>query len=156
MRKVIGLCVGLFVLSGCTNNIVFEDNLEIDQAGWKQEDLASFEFEIDDPAQSYNVLVHVRNTGDYQYANLYLFVNWFGPDSVFMRDTIPCTLADPTGRWLGESSGGLWFHEIPYHQNIKFPQPGKYKVQIEQAMRHEVLEEITDIGLRLEKSESNG
>lgn len=152
LKLLIFPCIAMILLS-CGHNAYFEENLEISENGWSRDSLAKFRFSVEDTTTMYDVYVHVRNTGDYPYSNMYLFINWFGPDSVFMRDTFECKLADPTGRWYGKGSAGLYMHEIPLHEGIFFPRAGQYEIQYEQAMRDEVLHEITDIGLRLEKHE---
>lgn len=67
------------------------------------------------------------------------------------RDTIECTLADKSGKWLGKGSGRYRDNRILIRDDIRFPRKGEYTLRLNQAMREEVLEGISEAGVRLEK-----
>lgn len=141
------------ILFSCDGNKVFEEYIEVENADWKKENIANFSFVIEDTISAHNLYLNVRNTGDYPYSNLYMFVKIKGPDGNFNVDTVNCKLADNRGEWLGKGVGDLWDLKIPYIGAFKFAQPGEYNVSFEQAMRVEDgLKGITDVGLRVEKS----
>jgi gliding motility-associated lipoprotein GldH len=60
--------------------------------------------------------------------------------------------ADNLGRWMGKGIGGIYDYQFKYKQGIEFPESGEYTFEIEQAMRDIELDNITDIGIRIEKS----
>ena len=138
-------------LLSCDSNKVFEEYIEVENANWQKENIASFEFIAKDTTTAHNLYINVRNTGGYPYSNLYLFVTMQGPDGGLLKDTVNCILADNRGKWLGNGVGDLWDLRIPYVGGFKFAQSGSYIVSLEQAMRVEDgLKGITDIGLRVE------
>lgn len=146
-----GFVLSIILLS-CDDNKVFEDYIEVESADWKKENIANFSFLISDTISAHNLYLNIRNTGDYPYQNLYMFVKIKGPDGNFNVDTVNCKLADVRGKWLGKGVGDLWDLQIPYIGGFKFVQTGEYNVSFEQAMRVEDgLKGITDIGLRVEK-----
>lgn len=135
----------------CDSNKVFEEYIEVKNANWEKESIASFEFEAKDTVIAHNLYINVRNTGEYAFSNIYLFVTMQGPNGGLLKDTVNCVLADNRGKWLGNGIGDLWDLRIPYVGAFKFAQSGNYTVTLEQAMRVENgLEGITDIGLRVE------
>jgi len=69
-----------------------------------------------------------------------------------VRDTVGIRLADDNGRWLGKGAASVLSLSYPYRQNIKFPIPGIYVFDIEQAMRVDDLKYIADIGVSIEKA----
>ena len=141
-------------LYACDGNKVYEEYIEVDNADWKKENVANFSFTIEDTLTAHNLYLNVRNTGDYPFSNLYMFVKIQGPDGNFNIDTVNCVLADNRGEWKGSGVGDLWDLRIPYIGGFKFAQKGEYNVSFEQAMRVENgLKGITDVGLRIEKSE---
>ena len=141
-------------LYACDGNKVYEEYIEVDSANWKKENIANFSFNIKDTVTAHNLYLNVRNTGDYPFSNLYMFVRIKGPDGNFNIDTVNCVLADSRGKWLGNGIGDLWDLRIPYIGGFKFTQKGEYNVSFEQAMRVEHgLKGVTDVGLRVEKSE---
>ncbi len=151
--KIIGVFFLFLSLLSCDSNKVFEEYIEVENANWKKENVASFEIEIKDTITAHNLYINIRNTGNYAYSNLYLFVTMEGPNGSLLKDTVNCILADSRGKWLGKGIGDLWDLKIPYVGGFKFAQKGKYLVSLEQAMRvDDGLNGITDVGLRIEKT----
>lgn len=153
LSKILIVVISTVLLS-CDGNKVFEEYIEVDGANWKKENIANFSFNITDTVNPHNLYLNIRNTGDYPKSNLYIFVKIKGPDGNFNVDTVNCQLADKRGKWLGKGVGDLWDLKIPYIGGFKFTQSGEYNVSFEQAMRVEDgLKGITDVGLRVEKTE---
>ncbi len=141
----------IFFLAGCDNSLVFEENHQIHNGEWNKSDVQQFLFKITDTAALNNVYVNIRNTTDYQYSNIYFFIDTQFPDSRKFRDTVECFLADISGKWLGKGMGKVKDNQIPLRKMVRFPDTGTYSMQIEQAMRTDVLKGIVDIGIRIEK-----
>jgi len=136
----------------CDSNKVFEEYIEVENSIWKKENIASFAVNVIDTSSYHNLYINIRNTSDYAYSNLYLFVTIKGPGNQFNTDTVNCILADNRGKWKGKGIGDLWDYKSPFLGGVKFAQKGEYVISYEQAMRVENgLEGITDIGLRVEK-----
>ena len=153
ISKITGFLALIFMIISCDSNKVFEEYIEVEDATWKKENVASFEFEAKDTVQAHNLYINIRNTGNYAYSNLYLFVTLQGPDGGLLKDTVNCILADNRGKWLGSGVGDLWDLQMPYIGGFKFAKKGKYIISYEQAMRVEKgLKGITDVGLRVEKT----
>lgn len=136
---------------------VFEENVEIPNEQWTIEERAILETEISDTVSSHNFLINVRNTERYPYRNLYVFVKTVFPNGKSSRDTVGIVLADATGKWLGSGNGYLvssshLSNTIMYRYNKRFPLSGKYRFEIEHAMRTDTLVGIKNIGLRIEKT----
>ena len=150
--KIASLIFLTIILLSCDSGKVFEEYIEVENATWQKENIASFEFETSDTLNPHNLYINIRNTGSYAYSNLYLFITMQGPDGAALQDTVNCILADKRGEWLGSGVGDLWDLQMPYIGGFMFAKKGKYIVSFEQAMRVESgLEGITDIGLRVEK-----
>ncbi len=140
----------LFFFTSCTGNILFDDIHEISSVGWNANDKLIFRVPVNDISGSYNIYLHIRNSNDYEYSNLWLFLTTTSPGGISMTDTVEFVLADPSGQWLGSGLGSINTSLIPYKQNVRFPQRGIYSFEIQQGMRKEVLENIMDIGVRIE------
>lgn len=146
------LCCLSLIFSSCDRTRVYEQNTLIEKNTWPQKVKYQFDVPISDSAQAYDLYVNVRNSGKYQYSNLFLFVTMSFPDGSKTRDTLECTLADPSGKWLGDGLGDLHDNQKLFKEKLRFPHTGNYHFQIEQAMRIDPLQGITDIGLRVEKA----
>lgn len=147
---VIALLVALF--SSCSQPAIFDEQVAIENAKWYKGESARFSVEINDSLTSYDFYLTVRNTTDYRYSNLYIFLLTRFPNNNLSRDTIEIMLADKTGKWLGKGWGSLKENTILLKQNLRFPLSGEYQFLIQQAMRVDTLEGISNVGLRIEKS----
>jgi gliding motility-associated lipoprotein GldH len=152
-RAIYFLIVLLTVIAtGCDRNRVFEKNLRIPDAEWINTNVPYFNVTISDTATAHNIYVNVRNSGKYRYSNLYLFITTKAPNGNILRDTLDVILANDRGKWLGKGIGDIYFNQVPYKRNIRFPYRGIYTFEIEQAMREDTLSGIMDVGLRVEKA----
>jgi len=118
---------------------------------WAINDVQSFSFEIDDTTLTYNLFVNVRNTSEYAYRNLYLFIEMSSPSNKYFVDTVEISLADSKGKWTGSGIGNIWQNQFPLLMQVKLLELGIYQVNVTQGMRNDTLEAISDIGLRVEK-----
>lgn len=157
--RIYGLIALVSLLSASCNDDrrVFEENVEITDARWAVTDRAVLTAEISDTVSQHNFLINVRNTEEYPYRNLYLFLKTTFPNGKTSRDTIGLYLADASGRWLGSgtgylSSGRYPVNQVMYNYNKRFPLAGTYTFEIEQAMRTDTLTGIRNVGLRIEKT----
>lgn len=142
----------LFSLYSCDSDRVYEKNIALEGASWHRGDEAIFEVEIKDTISLYNLYVNFRHAGNYYYKNLYLFTEIIGPKNLSAVDTLQMILADNRGNWMGKGIGDLYDYTFLFKRNIHFPVRGDYVFKIEQAMRDEELQNVTDIGIRIEKS----
>jgi len=69
------------------------------------------------------------------------------------RDTIEFVLADIEGRWLGKGWGAIKDNSVLLNRSMRFPLKGKYEFKIQQAMRVDTLDGISDIGIQITPSE---
>lgn len=141
----------LLLIAGCDSNRIFEEYQEIPDAVWNRNNKIKFPIEISDTTSVCNIYINVRNSADYPYRNLYLFVNTVHAGKA-KRDTFECILADEKGKWLGSGLGDLFDNQILFKKNVRFTSKGLYEFELEQAMRIENLPLIADVGIRIEKS----
>lgn len=138
-------------LAACSENIVFEENQPINPRGWMVDDILVFEHELKDTTALHDIFLNVRNNTHYPYSNLYVFFQTRFPDGRVFRDTVEMTLADKQGKWTGKGFGKIKSNSFHFRKDVWFPIEGVYEFSIQHAMREEVLEGITDMGLRIEK-----
>ena len=141
-------------LYACNSNVLFDKNKQIENAIWKSSDVVKFTVPITDTTQGYNFFINIRNSSEYQYSNIFLFIKTFYPNGKISIDTVECYLADKEGKWLGKRSGKLVDNRILFRRAVQFRQKGTYSFEFEQAMRVEELKGIEDFGIRIEKFET--
>ena len=158
MRNILKYILILFVtivVGSCGNkNVIFDESVIINNASWNNEDLPYFDVNVEDTLSTYAFYLNIRHLENYRYSNFYMFLHSTFPNGNPTHDTIECILAYPDGRWVGEGSGSMRASKILLNNTLRFPLKGCYHFEIEQAMREDVLEGITDIGVCFEKVEN--
>lgn len=140
------------IMGACNSNLIFEQYQPVNNRSWDKDSVLVFNIPITDTVHNHNLFVSVRNDVKYPYSNLWLFINIEQPNGESLDNKFEMTLADPSGKWLGKGFGGLKTREVIYRSNVFFPVSGDYKISISQGMRDDVLEGISDVGIRIEKT----
>lgn len=149
MHKVLGLLMVLFLV-GC--NASGEDVImnSVDNK-WNKKSVQKFNLEIKDPQNPKNIIFVVRNNNDYPYSNIRFIVNLKNiKEKTSQIDTLNYILANPNGEWLGTGFGETKETLFQYKLNYKFPKEGAYEVDVQHAMRNDILPGIEDIGIKVE------
>jgi gliding motility-associated lipoprotein GldH len=144
-------------LSSCDKKRVFDEYKTVGSA-WHKDSIITFDLPILDSTKRYNLFINLRDNNNYQYSNLFLIVSIEKPNGYTKVDTLEYQMASPDGSLLGDGFTDIKESKLFYKEKVRFR--GKYKVSIKQAVREtgkvpgvELLEGITDVGLRIEKIE---
>ncbi len=139
------LLLVLYSLSACTVSDVSNRHNNIPSEGWHLDSIQSFAVDITQP-QQYDVSVFVRHNTQYQYSNLWLFVEHQYNGRNLSTDTLNIALADPYGRWQGNGWGATY--QVAYPLIHKQPlDTGTHVFNITQAMRDELLQGVINVGV---------
>lgn len=141
--------VGL-MLTSCDSAMLYDQQFSVAEDGWHADDIKTFEFDIQDTLSPLDLYINVRTSTDYPYSNIYLFLYSEYPDGYTDKDTLEFILAEPNGKWLGESSGTVVENKMLISRGGRFATSGTYRFKIEHGMREAVLPEVLDVGFRLE------
>lgn len=153
-RSVNFLLISLLVLS-CGTGSVFNQVDKITNQSWQEDKTKEYNVPILDTENGYDILFHLRNTHNYDYRNIWFFVETTAPGGQSLRDTIEFFLADEAGNWLGKGLGNYNTMMLVYKQNVRFPSTGIYTFKIQHAMREKELKNISDVGLQIRKTKYN-
>jgi gliding motility-associated lipoprotein GldH len=147
----------VIIFCSCDKERVFDEYKSVGSA-WHKDSIITFDLPILDSTKRYNLFINLRDNNNYQYNNLFLIVSTEKPNGYTKVDTLEYQMASPDGTLLGDGFTDIKESKLFYKEKVKFR--GKYKVSIKQAVREtgkvpgvELLEGITDVGLRIEKIE---
>ncbi|QED38516.1 gliding motility lipoprotein GldH [Antarcticibacterium arcticum] len=148
---------GLF---SCDSNRVYDEYESIPNT-WNKDSIVTFNLPVMDSVPAYNLFINVRNTNDFAYSNLFLIAQIHFPQGKVITDTLEYRMAEPSGQWLGTGFGDVKENKLWYKEQVRFNEPGRYKVSLQQAMRKsgseqgiENLEGLTQVGLRIENTQN--
>ena len=79
-----------------------------------------FDIPVSDTNSKYNIYITVRNNSNYDFNNLYLFIDIRSPMKITERDTMDCILANAEGKWLGNGLGDIWDNKFLFKSNVTF------------------------------------
>jgi len=150
--KIKFLILSLFVLTSCSNDVVFREYHSFEENEWNSKDKAVFEMDIHDVQSLNTISLMVRHADSYPFNNIFLFVTTSYPDGAVKTDTMEVMLANSNGEWQGDGAGDIFDLKVPIKKNVRFPVAGHYKFEFTQAMRADPLPLIMDFGFEIEKS----
>jgi gliding motility-associated lipoprotein GldH len=150
---ILGIITLSTLFCACTDDRVFEKNEFISADGWPAKEKLVFEFDIKDTLVTYDVLTNIRIASDYPYSNLFLLIFAYNPDGKLNKQLIEYTLADASGKWQGKGLGDLYDYRLQADQlrELDFKKAGKYRFEIRQEMRTDLLKGIMGVGIRVQK-----
>lgn len=140
------------LLTACNEHTVYHSYQSLPNKGWGKSDTLSFQIPITDSVPTtLRLFAEVRNSIEYPYHNLHLFISQNLQDSTVWRtDTIAFCLADSTGRWTGHGWGSIYQSET-FITSVRPLHPTNYTIKIMSGMKDEKLQGLSDVGIRIEK-----
>lgn len=149
------LILGMFLWS-CDSDRVYDEYKSIPNA-WNKDSVITFNLPQIDSLKRYNLFWNIRNNNEFAYSNLFLIAQIQFPEGKVVTDTLEYQMARPDGEWLGTGFGDVKENKLWYKEQVRFNEPGQYKISVQHAMRKsgseegvENLEGITQVGLRIE------
>ncbi|RLD26709.1 MAG: gliding motility lipoprotein GldH [Bacteroidetes bacterium] len=126
---------------------------------WNINEVLEFQVPQLDSLKKYDLFIHLRNTNDYPYNNIFLIASIEFPHGKTITDTLEYRMADPDGSWLGSGIGTVKENKLRYKEDVSFFESGEYTIRLSKAVRnngavHGVtqLEGITEVGYSIEEA----
>ncbi len=140
------LTITSFIFISCNNGVYYEKFEKVNVSNWNYKDSIFFKIPVEDTKKK-KLFVNLRNTADYEKANLWLFITLLSPSGERIKDTIDCPLADDYGYWLGSGFSGLYLSEHLLNKEIHFDKKGEWSISITHGMRAESIKGIQEVGI---------
>lgn len=121
----------------------FEKNI------WTYDDPVSFEFEISDTSQVYDMVLTVDHKDHFPYQNLYLNTSTTFPSDTTITQNLSLEMANAAGFWFSDCTGPNCQIAIPIQSKVHFREIGNYIVSFEQYTRTDSLSGLRSIKLQL-------
>lgn len=149
MRKVsLLICLLSFMIS-CGDQPQYEKVYSFKNKTWEQDVKPVYAINILDLNKEYDFTLSLRTTTDYKYNNLWVFMKTKAPDGTIAREPFEIKITNPDGSWIGNKTGTIV--ETPlYFKRRKMPLKGKYVFTLEQGVTESEIDEVLDLGLRVE------
>ncbi len=141
------------LFTACQETALYEKVYTFENETWTQKVKPVFKIDIADTTQAYDFILTLRTTTDYQFNNLWIFLNTKTPSGQKAREPFEIKVTNPDGSWAGKKTGTVV--EIPlYFRRRKMPEKGTYTFMIEQGITASQIDQVLDIGLRVEAAKT--
>ena len=144
-------------LTTCQTIDLYEKTVSIPGHKWKSSFKPSFTFTIKDTAVPYELFVTLRHLDKYHYNNIYLKFNIQQPGVDSLQSAVyPLELGNDEEGWKGSGMDDIYEQLLrltPTGTDFYFRKKGEYTFTIEQIMREDPLENVLNVGLRIEKKQ---
>jgi gliding motility-associated lipoprotein GldH len=137
------------IFSACGEKTFFTNSIDFDQQKWFHENAIDFEFEITDLKSKYDLLLDIDLSKDYAYQNIYVNIFTHYPSGKVVEDLVSLDVMDKFGKWNGDCNSNDCTIQLQLQQNTLFPEPGKYKIQMEQHMREDPISELSRMTFKI-------
>ncbi len=144
-----------FILISCSSNHIYEEYTDINPEGWNFKERVYFKFDVVDTASYYDVFLNVRNTGEFDYSNIWLKCIKKSPSGQEINENLEFTLATPDGRWVGNGIGDIIDNQFILEEKVKLKEAGIYTYFINHEMRVDDLKGILNVGISVKKHVDN-
>jgi gliding motility-associated lipoprotein GldH len=149
-NRIIIALVSVLFLSACQEQPYFQQSFSFKNNTWARKNSPSFKVEIKDTSKAYNFVLTLRNSTNYAYNNVWVYLNSKSPDKAYAREPFEIKITDEKGRWLGKKTGSIVENRLVF-RNRKLAKPGIYTFVFEQGITKKVLYNVLDLGLEIEE-----
>lgn len=138
-------------LSSCQTIDLYERVASIPGQEWKSSFKPQFNFTIKDTQSRYTIYVILRHNEKYEFNNLWVSLTYQlkGQPPVSGQYELPLANNE---RWLGTAMDDLYEHWVQVAKDVPL-KAGEYSFTIGQIMRKDPLENVLNVGLRIEKTQ---
>jgi gliding motility-associated lipoprotein GldH len=157
MKKICCLASSIIFLSlcivhfSCTSIDLYEKDTTIPGFKWKSSFIPEFTFTIKDTTAPYQLFLVLRHNERYTYNNIWINLYSQPPGDTFHKAPFELPLATKE-KWLATGMDDIYEHRIRL-TDPQYLKAGVYHFKIEQIMREDPLENVIDVGLRVEKKQ---
>ena len=152
IRSIFFLVPCALCLSTCTTVDLYEKTVFLPHHEWRGDYKPEFNFSITDTTTAYQVFFVIRHTEKFNYNNIWINYYYQPPNDTLHKEAREFQLATNEKGWLASGMDDIYDHRIQLgpEQSLK---AGKYNFIIEQIMRENPLNNVLNVGLRIEKKQ---
>ena len=152
MKNFLPIVLLTLLCASCIKIDQFEKTSQIPSRQWFYNNSPSFTFQITDTSSLYNLYVVLRHTDSYDYSNIWLRLGSKFPGDSIRYQNINLPLATDAKGWEGTGTDDIY--EVRKNISpgpIAFSKAGDYTFTVSQIMRQNPLDDILNVGIRVEK-----
>jgi gliding motility-associated lipoprotein GldH len=103
--------------------------------GWENSEIVEFDFHGEEQDTIKNIDFVLRHNNDYPFANIFLIAELVSVSNETLIDTLEFKLAEPNGKWLGDTKISVVEHKLPYKTDFVLKKGETFKLKVRTSMR---------------------
>jgi len=155
MKKIWLLLVFCFALLciSCNSNRIFDlQTQELPDYHWENNKIISFTPKIADKEQSYKIIFTMRHVYGFQLKSLKIKVDIISPSEKISSKEYTIQFFNEKDEYISDCVGDYCDLTTTLEEKYKFAEIGDYEIQISQLSALEILPNVMNIGLIIEKN----
>jgi gliding motility-associated lipoprotein GldH len=144
----------ILLITSCTTIDLYEQTVPIPRHEWSSSFKPQFKFTIKDTTVPYQVYFIIRHNDRYNYNNIWINLYTQAPGDTVQKVQYELPLASKEKGWLGSAMDDIYEHRIALtaqNRSLYFKKAGEYTFTLEHIMREDPLQQVLDVGIRIEK-----
>lgn len=147
VHTLITVVAGLSFMACNADGALFHAYCSLPATGWSKQDTLLFQVDVKDSLTTYQLHIESRNSQDYPYQNLPLYLAC-DPQESLAFDTLNLMLITPKLGW--ERDGWETLHSVSFHAGeMRIRQAGTYTIKIAHHLPDSIVQGIRDIGIKI-------
>ena len=135
----------------CGPDFIFDEDFQLDAAGWTYENDVRFEFNAPDTTDLFTLWLTIDHSTEYAYENVYVKIKTVFPDQPATEQILSLEIADKFGNFQGQCTRDHCLSLIPLQTNLRFKAPGEHAIIIQQNSRVNPLVGINALSVAVER-----
>ncbi len=145
------LTFGILLL-GCNQNKIYEEHYsDFPNNRWEESDKIDFMPNITDKEQNYKLIIAFRHVYGFQFKAVNIEVDITNPSGKTIYKNLKLEIYDKNNKCMSDCIGDFCDLETVIDDDYKFKEIGTYKISILNKSGIEILPNVIDIGLIIEK-----
>ncbi|HRS54405.1 MAG TPA: gliding motility lipoprotein GldH [Bacteroidales bacterium] len=153
IKIINSLILSVFLLYSCENKTIFKKYEKFENYQWNKNKNVVFNVNIKDDKTLYDVIIAIRHTPQYPYANLIFNLTIYSPSGQERTKDHNVFIRNRDGSFIAKGLGDIYDIEFKVLEKINFNEIGIYKFEINSLMPIYTTQGLMDIGLIIKKSE---
>ena len=151
MKKIIYLCLVVFLWSCQDNNMLFKEHQTIAMLRWEKTQPRIFSVDVKDNKPFYSATLALRHSSKLEYGDISLNIKMISPSGKEKIANYIMPIRDrKTGELKGSAMGDMCDTEMVFLEKITFEETGKYNFEVSHTMKEEIIS-ILEVGLIIQK-----
>ena len=151
MIRLVFISSFLLLLISCGKAPLYEKSYSFQQSTWNQKEKPYFKVHIKDTSKLYNFTLSLRVSTDYEFNNIWFYLNSTTPSGLKGREPFEMKITAPDGTWIGKKTGTIVETQI-YFKSRKLPEAGDYIFTLEQGVTQKELKNVLDVVFSIDEA----